>query len=200
MIGVYSKKVDGVWFGVACDEQRVFGTSVATSERETLRSLLDGIPFNVPFQVFSEPSAFADDVLESVKNVYAGKDVSQGFPLATEHLPIYTRKVLEVTSLVPVGYVASYGSVANAAGGSPRAVGNVMARNPFAPVVPCHRVVSADFTLGGYGGGLDAKLEILTREKRGYKSPQEIPVGSKKLQVFPVEFILEKRKIVTGLY
>ena len=194
MMGVYTKNVDGVWFGVACDVQRVFGTSFASSQQEALRSLLSGIPFNVPFQAFSEPSAFAEDVLESVRNVYDGKGVSQGVPLATEYLPVYTRTVLEVTFLVPVGYVASYGSIAKAAGGSPRAVGNVMARNPFAPVVPCHRVVNADFTLGGYGGGLDVKLEILTREKRGYRSPREIPVGSKKLLVFPVEFVLQVEK------
>jgi methylated-DNA-[protein]-cysteine S-methyltransferase len=192
MMGVYTKNVDDVWFGVACDVQRVFGTSFASSQQEALRSLLSGIPFNVPFQVFSEPSAFAEDVLESVRNVYDGKGVSQGVPLATEYLPVYTRTVLEVTFLVPVGYVASYGSIAKAAGGSPRAVGNVMARNPFAPVVPCHRVVRADFTLGGYGGGLDVKLDFLVREKRGNRTPRGISVGSKKLRVFPVEFVLEK--------
>jgi O-6-methylguanine DNA methyltransferase len=194
MIGIYAKNVGGVWFGVACDKQRVFGTSFAVSEQGALRCLLSGIPFNVPFQVLSEPSAFAEDVLASVKNVYYGKDATQGFSLATEHLPAYTRRVLEVTSLVPTGYVASYGSIAKAAGGSPRAVGNVMARNPFAPLVPCHRVVSSDFTLGGYGGGLDAKLDFLVREKRGYTSPRQIPVGNKKLQVFPVEFVFKKSK------
>jgi O-6-methylguanine DNA methyltransferase len=102
--------------------------------------------------------------------------------------------VLEVTSLVPVGYVTSYGSIAKAAGGSPRAVGNVMAANSFAPIVPCHRVVSSDFTLGGYGGGLDVKLEFLVREKRGYQSPREIPVNDRKLTVFPVEFVLRNFK------
>jgi O-6-methylguanine DNA methyltransferase len=192
MICVYAKNIGGVWFGVACDEQRVFGTSFAPSEQEAIKSLLSGIPFNVPFQAFSEPSAFAEDVLASVKNVYDGKDVSQGFPLATEHLPAYTRRVLEMTTLIPVGYVASYGSIAKAAGGGPRAVGNVMAANSFAPIVPCHRVVSSDFTLGGYGGGLDVKLEFLIREKRGYQSLREIPVGGRKLQVFPVEFVLRK--------
>ena len=194
MIGIYSKNLNAVWFGIACDEQRVFGISFAASERKALRSLLDGIPFNVPFQVFSKPSAFAEETLTSVKNVYDGKTVSKNYSLAAEHLPAYTRRVLEVASLIPVGYVTSYGSIAKAAGGGPRAVGNVMARNPFAPVVPCHRVVSADFTLGGYGGGLDMKLEILKREKRGHKTPREIPVGNKKLRVFPVEFVLEKLK------
>jgi len=66
-----------------------------------------------------------------------------------------------------------------------------MAMNPFAPIVPCHRVVSSDFTLGGYGGGLKAKLAFLNREKRGYTVEREIPVGDKKLRVFPVEFVLK---------
>jgi len=67
-----------------------------------------------------------------------------------------------------------------------------MASNPFAPIVPCHRVVSSDFTLGGYGGGLTVKRAFLIREKRGHTSPQEIPFGDRKLQVFPVEIVLRK--------
>ena len=67
-----------------------------------------------------------------------------------------------------------------------------MARNPFAPVVPCHRVVCADFTLGGYGGGLEVKRELLEREKRGYQMPREISAGERKLRVFPVESVLSK--------
>jgi O-6-methylguanine DNA methyltransferase len=191
-IGLYAKSVSGMWFGVACDEQHVFGASFAASQQEALKSLLDELPFNVPFQVFSTPSKFATNVLALVKDVYDGKDVSRGFPFATEHLPAYTRRVLEVTELIPVGYVASYGGVAKAAGGSARAVGNVMAANPFAPVVPCHRVVCSDLTLGGYGGGLKVKREILEREKRGYRASREISVGDRKLRVFPVEFVLKK--------
>lgn len=90
--------------------------------------------------------------------------------------------------------MASYGSVARSACGSPRAVGRVMALNPFAPIVPCHRVVNSDFTLGRYSGGLDVKLGILNREKRGYATKREISVGGKNLQVFPVEFVLRKLK------
>ena len=88
--------------------------------------------------------------------------------------------------------MASYGAVAKSVGGSPRAVGHVMSLNPFAPVVPCHRVVSSDFTLGGYGGGLNVKLEMLIREKRGFVLVREVSVGDEKLQVFPVEFVLKK--------
>ena len=195
MIGVHTKNVGGVWFGVACSEQRVFGTAFRHNKQETLKKLLNSVPRNVPFQVFPEPTAFARTVLTAVKNVYDGKNIPQSFPLATEHLTAYTQRVLEMTSIIPTGYVTSYGTIAKTAGGSPRAVGHVMASNPFAPIVPCHRVVSSDFKLGGYGGGLKTKLEFLTREKRGHQSPKEVRLGDKKLQVFPVEFTLRKLEI-----
>jgi hypothetical protein len=67
-----------------------------------------------------------------------------------------------------------------------------MAANPFAPIVPCHRVVRSDFTLGGYGGGIDVKLAILKREKRGHRVEQLVSVGGKQLRVFPVEFVLKQ--------
>jgi O-6-methylguanine DNA methyltransferase len=192
MIGIYTTNIGDVWFGVACAGQQVFTTSFAPSEQETLKRLLTRVPFNVSFQVFPEPSAFAESVLASVKNVYDGNGVSQRFSLATEHLSAYTQRVLETTSLIPTGYVTSYGAIAKAAGGSPRSVGHVMASNPFAPIIPCHRVVSSDLTLGGYGGGLKTKLDFLTREKRGHTSLREIPVGDKKLKLFPVEIVLRK--------
>jgi methylated-DNA-[protein]-cysteine S-methyltransferase len=192
MIGLYTEKIEGVWFGVACDEKSIFATTFASSGERALRDLLRDIPFNVPFQIFKKPSAFAEGALALLKNVYDGKDVSESFPLATNHLSNYMRHVIRVTCLIPVGYVAYYGSVAKAAGGTARAVGHVMATHPFAPLVPCHRVVSADLTLGGYGGGLDVKLAFLVREKRGYTVEREVQVDGKKLQVFPVEFVLNR--------
>jgi O-6-methylguanine DNA methyltransferase len=195
MIGIYTKKIGDVWFGVACSEQSVFGTVFRHSKQETLKKLLNSIPPNAPFQVYPEPTAFAKTVLSAVKNVYEGKSSPQRLPLATEHLTAYTQRVLEVTSTIPTGYLSSYGAIAKTAGGSPRAVGHFMASNPFAPIVPCHRVVRSDFTLGGYGGGLKTKTELLMREKRGYTSPREMRLGDKKLQVFPVEFVLRKLEI-----
>jgi O-6-methylguanine DNA methyltransferase len=80
--------------------------------------------------------------------MHDGNGTSQKLSFATEHLPVYTRKVLKAASSIPTGYVTSCGAIAKAAGGSPRAVGRIMASNPFAPIVPCHRVVSSDFMLG----------------------------------------------------
>ncbi len=70
---------------------------------------------------------------------------------------------------IPYGVVVSYGELARDLGRPKtyRAVGQANARNPIPIVVPCHRVVASD-GLGGYAGGLDMKLELLTLE--GYRS------------------------------
>ena len=193
LIEVYVKCVGGVWFGVACEGGRIFGTSFASDEQEALRDLLGCLPFGVGFEVAGVGSAFAEEVVGLVKQVYDGADVANGLCLALDGLPVYSQRVLRAVSLIPVGYVASYGAVAKAVGGGARAVGNIMAGNRFAPLVPCHRVVGADLGLGGYSGGLDVKVKFLKREKRGYTKPRDVAVdGEKKLQVVPVEFVLKK--------
>ena len=192
MISLYVRNAGNVWFGVACEEDLIYATTFASKEKEVLRGLLGSIPFDGAFQRPEKSSAFADQVFALLRDIYDGKEASHKFRFATDHLSSYTRKVLEVTSLIPTGYVSSYGAVAKAAGGSPRAVGRIMALNPFPPIVPCHRVVSSDFTLGGYGGGLYAKLDFLKRENRGYVSKREIAADGGKLQLFPVEFVLRR--------
>jgi methylated-DNA-[protein]-cysteine S-methyltransferase len=192
MINLYAKSYDGVWFGVACDGKSVFATAFAPSQKQVLRSLLKSIPFNVPFQFSKEGTVFTEQVIATLKDVYDGKGAYGNFSLAMKHLSIYSQKVLEVTAKIPVGYVSSYGAIAKVVGGSPRAVGRVMALNPFPLIIPCHRVVASDFTLGGYGGGLNVKLEILNREKRGYSREEKITIDGGKLQIYPVELVLEK--------
>ncbi|MEM2995517.1 MAG: MGMT family protein [Candidatus Bathyarchaeia archaeon] len=195
MINIYVKNVGDVWFGLAFEGEEIFATAFAFNEKEALRNLLTAIPFNVSFRQLDKPSAFAERVIAVLNDIYNGRDAQTSFSLATKHLSNYARSVIEVTRLIPIGYVTSYGAIADIAGGSPRAVGNVMAVNPFAPLVPCHRVVRSDFTLGGYSGGLNLKLQILEREKRGFVSKREIPVCGQKLLVFPVEFALKKSGI-----
>src|SRR4030067_2323173 len=153
MIGLFTLNLEGVWFGVACYEERIFSTSCAKDQHAVLSRLLDALPFDVPFEVFPKPSPFAEQVLLSMKDVYDGEGATKIFQLAAEHLSAYNRRILEACSSIPVGYVTSYGSIAKAIGGSARAVGRVMAANPFAPTVPSHTVVRADLSLGGDGGG-----------------------------------------------
>lgn len=192
MISLHIQEIEGVWFGVAYEKEKIFATTFARAENIALRNLLRNIPFNIPFQRLKKPSKFAELVLNSIKAIYDGKEAHNNFSLATEYLTSYAKKVIGTVILIPTGYISSYGFVAKAAGGSPRAVGRVMALNPFAPIVPCHRVVNSNFTLGGYGGGLNVKLELLSRERRGYSVEKEIPVNNKNLRVFPVELVFQK--------
>jgi methylated-DNA-[protein]-cysteine S-methyltransferase len=190
MIEIYAQNINDTWFAIALERQQIITSSFSPSQETTVKNILSNIPFNMPFQVFHEPSTFAKNALATLKSIYDGKEDAIDLPLATAHLPSYTKKVLKATSAIPLGYVASYGGIAKAVGGGPRAVGNIMAGNPFAPIVPCHRVVKSDFTLGGYGGGLRVKVELLRREKRGFSVSSEIQVDSKALTVFPVEYVL----------
>lgn len=68
----------------------------------------------------------------------------------------FQARIYAALSKVPVGRVITYGGLAAAVGcRSPRAVGQALRRNPFAPAVPCHRVVAAGGRLGGFQGRRD---------------------------------------------
>ncbi|HSQ48903.1 MAG TPA: methylated-DNA--[protein]-cysteine S-methyltransferase, partial [Candidatus Deferrimicrobiaceae bacterium] len=163
------------------------------SEKAALNYVLNNLPFNTPFQLVPKPNLMATEILQAIKEIYCGKDTKIKLNLATDDLPVYTQKVLKATLAIPIGYVTSYGAIAAAVGGGARAVGNAMACNLFPPIVPCHRVVKADLSLGGYGaGGLGVKLEFLRREKRGFTEPKDVSINEASLRVFPVEDVLRK--------
>ena len=66
---------------------------------------------------------------------------------------------------VPAGKITTYRDLARAIGSRAyRAVGQAMAKNPYAPKVPCHRVIRSDGHLGGYAYGLPAKIKLLAKE------------------------------------
>lgn len=81
----------------------------------------------------------------------------------------FRRTVLEHLRSVEYGRTASYGVLATASGSSRavRAVGSACATNPLPVVVPCHRIVRSDGSIGQYVGGVDAKQALLTLEARG---------------------------------
>ena len=78
---------------------------------------------------------------------------------------MFRNRVLTVVRRIPPGRVATYGDIAAAAGqpNAFRAVGNIM-RDCNAPGVPCHRVIAAGGRLGGYGGNLELKRQLLRAE------------------------------------
>ncbi len=189
MISIYHQKLDEMWYAAAVEDDKVFATNFGSDESKVVKQLLESLPYNVPFQMTEKPIQFSENLLATLNSVFMGKDISKNFKLEMAHLPNYSRKVLGLLIKVPVGYVTTYGALAKATRGGPRAVGRVMATNPFAPLIPCHRVVRSDFTLGGYGGGLDIKQKFLERENRGYQEPSNINVDGAVLAVYPVGFL-----------
>ncbi len=90
------------------------------------------------------------------------------FSLRVDLTPLtsFQRSVLRATSKVPFGCVTTYGAVASRIGKAraSRAVGNALGANPVPILVPCHRVVASDGSLGGFTGGLGLKRALLRVE------------------------------------
>ena len=85
-------------------------------------------------------------------------------PLDLRGTTAYERQVYAATRRIPHGETRSYGWVAETAGGSPRAAGNALGRNPVAIIIPCHRVLGSGGALGGFSSGLPLKRRLLALE------------------------------------
>ena len=106
-----------------------------------------------------------------LKAYFSGSDVPPAIPYAAKGSP-FRRTVWEVLDSVPYGSTVSYGAIAaeiarrqGRATMSAQAVGQALGDNPICIFRPCHRVVAADGTLGGYSAGLSRKSYLLNLEK-----------------------------------
>jgi len=84
----------------------------------------------------------------------------------------FETRVYAACSAVPAGRVTTYGAIAVVLSSSARAVGGALSRNPFAPVVPCHRVIAAGARLGGFSGTAGDTPE--TRQKVAFLSSEGV--------------------------
>jgi methylated-DNA-[protein]-cysteine S-methyltransferase len=113
------------------------------------------------------------DARTQLAEYFEGDRISFELSLSPTGTPFQLR-VWNALRTIPYAATASYGEVA-AAIGSPsasRAVGLANGRNPLAIVIPCHRVIGADGSLVGYGGGLDRKRRLLDLEASGLARQQ----------------------------
>jgi methylated-DNA-[protein]-cysteine S-methyltransferase len=108
-----------------------------------------------------------DEICLQIRDFLSGKAAD----FALEELDFgsvkgFARRVLQKNGEIPRGRVMTYGGLAASLGvpGGARAVGNVMAGNPFPLVIPCHRVIQSGGSLGGFGGGLSMKRSLLAME------------------------------------
>jgi methylated-DNA-[protein]-cysteine S-methyltransferase len=106
------------------------------------------------------------DVVEQLEAYFAGSRSTFDVALDLQGTE-FQRSVWAGLLEIPYGETISYGELARRVGrpGASRAVGLANGRNPVAIIVPCHRVIGANGTLTGYGGGLDRKVWLLDHER-----------------------------------
>ena len=120
---------------------------------------------------FAEQSNLLKQAMEELEQYFNGQ--RQSFNMLVDlNLPPFYHKILMEVSKIPFGTTVSYRDVAVLAGNpkAVRAAGTANAKNPVPIFIPCHRVLSSDGTLGGYGGGLDLKKRLLLHECLTIKS------------------------------
>lgn len=129
-----------------------------------LHIVADGPPPSLPGEPIPDAAPF-DEAREQLELYFQGELTEFDLPL---HLTgsSFSLRVWEALREIPYGETRSYGEVAGIVGcpDAARAVGLANARNPIALVVPCHRVIGADGSLTGYGGGKERKRALLELE------------------------------------
>jgi methylated-DNA-[protein]-cysteine S-methyltransferase len=107
------------------------------------------------------------EAIRQLREYFAGKRTGFHLPLAPEGTA-FQRSVWRHLQEIPYGETISYGELARRVGNpkASRAVGSANGANPLPIVIPCHRVIAGDGTLGGFGGGLTTKQMLLALEQR----------------------------------
>lgn len=114
-----------------------------------------------------EGGALLDEAGRQLAAYFAGHRFAFDLPLAPAGTP-FQQRVWVALRAIPYGETLSYGALARRLGspGASRAVGLANARNAIPVIVPCHRVIGANGSLTGYGGGLHRKRWLLAHEQR----------------------------------
>ncbi|MDQ3591949.1 MAG: methylated-DNA--[protein]-cysteine S-methyltransferase [Actinomycetota bacterium] len=136
--------------------------------REDHEQVLATIADQVSPRVLRAPARL-DPAASELDEYFAGRRRTFDLVLDMQLARGFSRAVLDQLARIGYGATESYAAIATKAGrpAAVRAVGNACARNPLPLVVPCHRVVRSDGSLGGYAGGPDAKRALLSLEAAG---------------------------------
>jgi methylated-DNA-[protein]-cysteine S-methyltransferase len=155
--------------------ERVFGSYLSTPIGELLLvsngDALTGVYMAPhPFKPGRRDDALLRPAREQLRAYFAGELQDFDLALAGAGTAFQTR-VWKALCSIPYGGTASYGEIARRVGTpkAPRAVGAANGCNPISIIVPCHRVIGANGTLTGYGGGLDRKRWLLEHEQKVLK-------------------------------
>ena len=141
--------------------------SVFSGEQKIVRIVLPGTGTEIPEWTVERWCETAERTASGIRTLLSGEDAR--FDLEDMRMEIcspFQRGVLLAEYGIPRGKVSTYGLIAGAVGvpGGARAVGSALSRNPFPLVIPCHRAVRSDGSLGGYQGGIPMKRRLLEME------------------------------------
>jgi methylated-DNA-[protein]-cysteine S-methyltransferase len=173
--------VPGPWgpIHVAASDIGLVGLDLMTPTEAFLTSLRRRIGSPVESGLASAGRSPARDLLDRAASALAAflageRGAFDAVPIDLRTGTAWDRRVLEGVREIRYGEVTSYGRLARRIGapGAARAVGGAVGRNPIGLVIPCHRVIAGDGTLGGYGGDrwgsreqrLAIKRDLLARE------------------------------------
>jgi len=149
------------------------GPLVLTSDGTALTGVLFDAELDPTWS--TEPCAVLDRAAAQLDEYFAGERTEFDLPLEPAGTP-FQRSTWLALREIPYAETINYGQLALRVGNpkASRAVGLANGRNPISIVVPCHRVIGADGSLTGYGGGLDRKRLLLDLERRvaGVEHPQ----------------------------
>jgi O-6-methylguanine DNA methyltransferase len=153
------------WMGLAASAKGICEIVLPKSSRQAVkRALRSGASPN------GRPAAGTSAMLKcaqrQVTRYLAGRSRTLDFPIDLSDGTPFQRKVWQAALRIPYGRARSYQWIASKVGGKryARAVGNALGANPVPMVVPCHRVVAHDASLGGFSGGLKTKRRLLDLE------------------------------------
>jgi methylated-DNA-[protein]-cysteine S-methyltransferase len=117
------------------------------------------------FRAVPDQNAISNVAVE-LREYFKGERNHFEVPFDFTGISPFSKSVLQATTEVPFGHLTSYRGIAERIGQptATRAVGNALGRNPIPVVIPCHRIVRSDSSIGGYTGGLQIKHKLLALE------------------------------------
>jgi len=157
------------WMGVVDSPRGLRRLVLPQSSPEQVLHLLSEPTMKQHDQSLSEAEAgYFGDLPDRIRGYLAGKVVSFSDKLDLSGASPFQRRVWEVERSIPYGETRTYAWIAGKLGmrKAARAVGQALAKNPLPIIIPCHRVICSDGSLGGFGGGQDLKRCLLGIEAK----------------------------------
>ena len=163
--------------GIAWGARGIMGVQLPEANAQRTRARLRE---RFPDACEAAPNTLGQRAIDGIALALRGThiDLSE-LPLDMNAVPPFHRRVYEAARKVEPGTTTTYGTLAARIGapGAARAVGQALARNPFAMIVPCHRVIAANGQMGGFSanGGKATKRRLLTIEGMQREGPPDSP-------------------------